>query len=69
MKTDHIHTPISMQQLCCIMYRKKMTFSKIEASKLVGGRTRLESLVAQGKIRAEKNRKLRTESGNVRPVM
>lgn len=45
---------ISIQQLCSIMYRKGMTFSKIEAAKIVGGRTRLERLVAEEKIRMEK---------------
>lgn len=31
-----------------------VSFSKTQAAKLVGGRTRLESLVAQGKIIARK---------------
>lgn len=48
MKTDHIHAPISMQQLCCIMYRKKMTFSKIEASKLVGGQDQTRKFSSPG---------------------
>lgn len=49
-----MHTPVSTQQLCSIMYRKKICFGKTMAAKIVGGRTRLENLVAEGKIRAEK---------------
>jgi len=48
------HTPISIEQLCSIMYRNEMYFGKTMAAKIVGGRTRLEKLVGEGKIRAEK---------------
>ena len=49
-----MYNPISIQQLCTIMYRNELCFGKNMASKIVGGRTRLERLVAEGKIRAEK---------------
>lgn len=48
------HTPVTLQQLCTIMYRNEMYFGKTMAAKIVGGRTRLEKLVGEGKIRAEK---------------
>lgn len=49
-----MHAPISIQQLCTIMYRNELCFGKNIAAKIVGGRTRLENLVADGKIRMEK---------------
>ena len=36
------------------MYKNDLCFGKNMAAKIVGGRTRLERLVAEGKIRAEK---------------
>lgn len=35
-------------------HREDITFGQREAAKLVGGRTRLEKLIAEGRIRAEK---------------
>lgn len=58
MAANQIYTPISIQQLCSIMYRNEICFGKNMASKIVGGRTRLENLVAEGKIRAEKKNNL-----------
>lgn len=49
-----MQTPVSIQQLCSIMYRNNLYFGKNMAAKIVGGRTRLERLVAEGKIRAVK---------------
>lgn len=49
-----MHTPISMQQLCSIMYRNELYFGKNMSAKIVGGRKRLENLVSEGKIRMEK---------------
>lgn len=49
-----MHEPVSIRQLCSIMYRNNMYFGQREAAKIVGGRTRLFRLVAEGKIRAEK---------------
>jgi len=40
------------------MYRNEMYFGKNVAAKIVGGRTRLEKLVAEGKIRAQKQNKV-----------
>ncbi len=49
-----MHTPVSLTQLCIIMYKANLCFGKNMAAKIVGGRTRLEALVADGKIRMEK---------------
>ncbi|MGJ7024994.1 hypothetical protein [Petrimonas sulfuriphila] len=49
-----MHTPISIQQLCSVMYRKDIRFGKNQSAKIVGGRKRLEMLVADGLIRMEK---------------
>lgn len=49
-----IHEPVTIRQLISIMLRNEMTFGQREASKIVGGRTRLERLVAEGRIRMEK---------------
>ncbi len=43
------------------MHREGITFGQREAAKLVGGRTRLEKLIAEGRIRAEK--KTLTQNG------
>lgn len=48
-----MHTPPTIEKICTSCYRKGITFSKNTASKLVGSRTRLERLVAEGKIRME----------------
>ena len=48
-----MHTPLSIEQLCSKMYRKNLYFSKNMAAAIVG-RTRLERLVAEGRIRMEK---------------
>ncbi|WP_418894197.1 hypothetical protein [Limibacterium fermenti] len=49
-----MHEPVTIWQLCSIMYRNSMYFGQREAAKIVGGRTQLERLVAEGKVRAEK---------------
>ncbi len=49
-----MHEPVTIYQLASIMYRNQMHFGQREAAKIVGGRTRLERLIAEGKIRAEK---------------
>lgn len=49
-----MNNPLSIKQLCSIMYKNDLCFGKNMAAKIVGGRTRLERLVAEGKIRAEK---------------
>ena len=50
-----MHTPVSIEKICTTCYKKGITFSKNTAMKLVGSRTRLEQLVAEGKIRMERN--------------
>ena len=49
-----MNNPLSIKQLCSIMYKNDLCFGKNMAAKIVGGRTRLEKLVAEGKVRAEK---------------
>lgn len=60
----------TIEQVCCACYRKGITFSKTTASKFVGGRNRLEQLVAEGKIRMERksmaqNAKWQCNAGDV----
>ena len=44
----------TIESTCTTCYKKGITFSKNTAMKLVGSRTRLERLVAEGKIRMER---------------
>lgn len=43
-----------MEDIYAVLRKNSITFSKTEAMKIVGGRGRLERLVASGKIRASK---------------
>ena len=65
-----MHEPLTTQEICSICYTKGITFSKSKAMLFVGGRNRLEELVAQGKIRVEKtsnaqNAKWQCSAGDV----
>lgn len=65
-----MHTPPSIQNICTTAYKKGITFSKSTAMKFIGSRTKLERLVAEGKIRMDKvseaqNGKWRCNAGDV----
>ena len=65
-----MHTPVSIEKIFTTCYKKGITFSKNTAMKLVGSRTRLERLVAEGKIRMEskgeaQNSKWQLNAGDV----
>lgn len=60
----------TIEKICITCYKKGITFSKNTAMKLVGSRTRLERLVAEGKIRMERkgdaqNSKWQLNAGDV----
>ncbi len=60
----------TIENICTTCYKKGITFSKNTAMKLVGSRTRLERLVAEGKIRMEskgeaQNSKWKLNAGDV----
>ena len=50
---------IHLENILCVM--EKFTFSKDTAAFIVGGKKKLEDLIAQGKIQAEKRSK--TQNG------
>ena len=59
-----------LDQICSTCYRKGITFSKNTAMKLIGSRSKLERLVAEGKIRMEskgdaQNSKWQLNAGDV----
>lgn len=60
----------TIESICTTCYKKGITFSKNTAMKLVGSRTRLERLVAEGKIRMDRkgeaqNSKWKLNAGDV----
>ena len=60
----------TIESICTTCYKKGITFSKNTAMKLVGSRTRLERLVAEGNIRMDRkgeaqNSKWKLNAGDV----
>lgn len=65
-----MNSSITIYDAVATFHREDIAFGKREAAKLVGGRTRLEKLISEGRIRAEKrtnaqNGKLFCNGGDV----
>lgn len=53
--SNDIQNRYELEVVCYVLSERNITFSKAIAAKLVGGKYRLEKLVKEGKIRAEKS--------------